>query len=77
MYVYVRGGPEIMASPGLAVPEEPHQPLGHYKLDNSFPSTARMPFMSPPNIFIIAVIFYFERPHVCAGRKYACLSATS
>ena len=25
--VYVRGGPEIMASPGLDVPEEPHQPL--------------------------------------------------
>ena len=24
MHVYVRGGPEIMASPGLAVPEEPH-----------------------------------------------------
>ena len=29
--VYVRGGPEIMASPGLAVPEEPHQPLSFYK----------------------------------------------
>ena len=28
MHVYVRGGPEVMASPGLAVPEEPHhQPL--------------------------------------------------
>ena len=23
--------------------------LGHYKLDNSFPSSARMPFMSQPN----------------------------
>ena len=29
--------------------------LGHYKLDNSFPSSARMPFMSQPNIFIIVV----------------------
>ena len=27
MHVYVRGSPEIMASPGLPVPEEPHQPL--------------------------------------------------
>ena len=27
MHVHVRGGPEIMASPGLAIPEEPHQPL--------------------------------------------------
>ena len=27
MHVYVRGGREIMASPGLAVPEEPHQPF--------------------------------------------------
>ena len=27
MHVYVRGGPDIMTSPGLAVPEEPHQPL--------------------------------------------------
>ena len=35
-------------------------PLSHYKLDNSFPSTARMPFMSPPNIFIIVVIFYYN-----------------
>ena len=34
--------------------------LGHYKLDNSFPSTARMPFKSPPNIFIIVVIFYYN-----------------
>ena len=32
--------------------------LGHYKLDNSFPSTARTPFMSPPNIFV--VIFYYN-----------------
>ena len=27
MHVCVRGGLDIMASPGLAVPEEPHQPL--------------------------------------------------
>ena len=33
--------------------------LGHYKLDNSFPSTARMPLTSPPIFIIIVVIFYY------------------
>ena len=37
------------------------QAYGHYKLDNSFPSTARMPFMSPPNIYIFVVIFYYNK----------------
>ena len=32
--------------------------LGHYKLDHSFPSTARMPFELPPTFSIIALIFY-------------------
>ena len=36
------------------------QAYGHYKLDNIFPSTTRMPFMSLPNIFIIVVIFYYN-----------------
>ena len=36
-------------------------PLGHYKLDNSFPSSTRMPFIRPPNIFIIVVIFYYNK----------------
>ena len=35
----------------------PASSFGHYKLDNSFPSTARMPFMSP---LIIVVIFYYN-----------------
>ena len=35
--------------------------LGHYKLDNSFPSTARMPLTSPPIFFIIVVIFYYNK----------------
>ena len=32
--------------------------LGHYKLDHSFPSTARMPFKPPPAFSVIALIFY-------------------
>ena len=36
-------------------------PLGHYKLDNSFPSTARMPLTNPPIFLIIVVIFYYNK----------------
>ena len=35
-----------------------HSRLGHYKLDHSFPSTARMPFEPPPAFSITALIFY-------------------
>ena len=31
-----------------------------HKATTNFPSTARMPFMSQPNIFIIVVIFYYN-----------------
>ena len=47
--------------------------LGHYKLDNSFPSTACMPLKGLPNIFIIMVIFYYNELYM--NSNYLWLSS--
>ena len=53
----------LFALPVVAVPRisAVRLLLGHYKLDNSFPSTARMPLTSPPIFLIIVVIFYYNK----------------
>ena len=57
---------------------------GHYKLDHSFSSTARIPFEPPPTFSIIALIFYlneyiddvFENFDIIYSLSHGCSSSS-